>query len=65
MKYSDQNDSMRSHETVNHSMSQHQQPQFESSVTNRSATQSAMTEDNSVVDAFEYEPMGYMSKGRW
>lgn len=25
----------------------------------------ASTPDNSNVDAFEYEPMGYMSKGRW
>jgi hypothetical protein len=27
--------------------------------------QVASAPDHSTVDAFEYEPMGYMSKGRW
>ena len=33
--------------------------------TNTDNYQVASTPDNATVDAFEYEPMGYMSKGRW
>jgi hypothetical protein len=65
MKYSEQKQSMNRDEVVRHSTSQQNQQAYSMPVSEDRALNSQLNSDNSVVDAFEYEPMGYMSNGRW
>jgi hypothetical protein len=65
MKNLDQKESMGSNEMSSHSKGQQQPSHFESAESEARNLNNVMTADNSVVDVFEYEPMGYMSKGRW
>ncbi len=65
MKNLDQKESMGSNKMTSHSKGQQPPSHFESADSQARSMNNAMTADNSVVDAFEYEPMGYMSQGRW